>query len=740
MKRLLLLSLPALVLALVILATTGAAPALTQLLTGAAFGAAGTTGTSGDDDKDGTRDLPVVGSYTNLKALLEKAQRENPGYGAGGTVMKAAEMATGAAAADSVQAMRAAAAALAAADYSRTNVQVEGVDEADIVKTDGQYIYQVNGRRVVVARAYPAAEMQIARILEFQEQQFTPRELYVDDKYLVVIGSTSRDIPWQPPGPPYKPESGRPAPGLSPGSDSNPTKVAPPLLQGGPVKLDIYPPPPIRYPVVKAIVYDLGARSNLKQIREVELEGDYISSRKIGSALYLVASRYIDYYRIMQQETGEATPSYRDSAAKSGWVRSDYQDIRYFPDFVEPNYLLVAGLDLERPQVEMQVAAYLGAGQNIYASPEHLYVAVTHFRPPEVRPLPQPAPGPQPDTPTSPGVAPPRRPFIWSGPVSEGQTTLYKFALDKGRTKYLARGEVPGTVLNQFSMDEYRGYFRVATTRGEAWRTDEYTSKNNVYILDGELKLAGKLEDIAPGERIYSVRFMGGRGYMVTFKQVDPLFVIDLQDPQQPKILGALKIPGYSDYLHPYDENHIIGFGKDTVEIPPKDYQGNDRGSMAFYQGLKMALFDVSDVQHPVEKFKEIIGDRGTDSELLHNHKALLFDREKNLLAFPVTVMEVKNKAAAIRPGGPPPYGEFSFQGAYVYDLNLEQGFTLRGRITHLDDQDYMKAGQHWYAGNKNVTRVLYIGTSLYTLSGAFFKAHDLATLHEQNTLLIPGE
>ena len=112
---------------------------------------------------------------------------------------------------------------------------------------------------------------------------------------------------------------------------------------------------------------------------------------------------------------------------------------------------------------------------------------------------------------------------------------------------------------------------------------------------------------------------MGDRAYVVTFKTVDPLFVIDLKDPEKPVILGALKIPGYSDYLHPYDENHIIGFGKDTVEIK----------GQAYYQGMKVALFDVTDVSNPVQKFSEMIGDRGTDSELLSNHKALLFSKRK---------------------------------------------------------------------------------------------------------------
>ncbi|MDN5345528.1 MAG: inhibitor of cysteine peptidase [Clostridia bacterium] len=709
MKRLLFFLLPALCLALVLLVTSGSVPALTRLLSGAAFGASGAGGSG--DGQDRPPELPVVGSYANLKALLEQAQRESPVYGADVMTMKSGM------AADTVQEaapMRAPAAA-PGADYSRTNVQVAGVDEADLVKTDGQYIYQVNGRRVVVARAYPAATMQVTSILAFPEGEFTPQELYVDEQYLVVIGSTYRYIPWQTPGPSLKPQSG-------------PAGSAP----------QIYPPPPRRETTVKAVIYDLGDRAHLKKVREVELEGNYVSSRKIGAALYLVANRYLDYYHIMN-EKGEARPAYRDSARESGWVPVDYQHIRYFPDFVDPNYLLVAGLDLDRQQEEMQVATYLGAGQNIYASPENLYVAVTHYRVAEVRPLPQPTPGLQPDTSVSSGAVPPARPFIWPGPAGDTGTTLYKFALEQGRTKYLARGEVPGTILNQFSMDEYQGYFRVATTRGEVWRNDVYTAKNNVYILDAGLQVAGRLEDIAPGERIYSVRFMGGRGYMVTFKKVDPLFVIDLQDAQQPKILGALKIPGYSDYLHPYDENHIIGFGKDTIEMPVKDFQGNEQNTMAFYQGMKMALFDVSDVQHPVEKYKEIIGDRGTDSELLRNHKALLFDREKGLLAFPVTVMEVKNKTA-VRPGGPPAYGEFTFQGAYVYNINLEQGFTLRGRITHLDDQDYLRAGQQWYDSPKNVNRILYIDNSLYTLSQAMIKAHDLATLQEQNTLAIPAE
>ena len=210
-------------------------------------------------------------------------------------------------------------------------------------------------------------------------------------------------------------------------------------------------------------------------------------------------------------------------------------------------------MNLGRPEQKASVSCYLGSGQNVYASPENLYVALTSYR---YR------------------IMPVEAKTLSLSPASTTSTSIYRFKLEDGSLTYTGKGEVPGSILNQFSMDEYNNYFRIATTQGESWRTDEYTSRNNLYILDSDLKIAGKIEDIAPGERIYSVRFTGNRAYMVTFKNVDPFFVLDLSDPHQPEILGALKIPGYSDYLHPYDENHVIGFGKDTVEVGAKGGMG----------------------------------------------------------------------------------------------------------------------------------------------------------------------
>lgn len=624
-------------------------------------------------------DLPRVGSYEKLRQLLENSQGyAGVNYGRN-MVMMIQE--------DSKAAGTQAAPEAPAVDYSATNVQVEGVDEADIVKTDGRYIYYADNRRVIVARAYPAAEMNIASTLYFQDSQFSTRELYVDAKHLVVIGENYINDPV-------------------------------PLIREPAVMPYIWPP--YHRATTKAVIYDISDKSNIKQLREVELEGRYVSSRKIGPALYLVTNRSIDWYVIQQGQKENITPAYRDTSVSDDFSTVDYGDIYYFPGFVVHNYLVIAGIDLEQPEDKMDVGCYLGAGDSIYASAQNLYVAVTRY-----------------DTGVQQDISSLTGPRMT--PVIDRSTAVYKFALDQGRVQYRTKGTVPGSILNQFSMDEHQGYFRIATTKGDMWREDEYTSKNNVYIMDANMDIAGSIENIAPGERIYSVRFMGDRAYMVTFKNVDPFFVLDLQDPKNPRVLGALKIPGYSDYLHPLDDNHIIGFGKDTVEIPQKDRQGKIDGSMPFYLGMKMAVFDVTDVNNPVEQFKEIIGDRGTDSELLRNHKALLFDQKKNLLAFPVTVMEVmdaREETGAIREF--PAYGRFTFQGVYVYHIDLVDGFRLKGRITHLTEEDYLKAGQYYYQGDRNIERVLYIGDNLYTLSPTILKAHAIDSLEEINTLKLP--
>jgi uncharacterized secreted protein with C-terminal beta-propeller domain len=278
--------------------------------------------------------------------------------------------------------------------------------------------------------------------------------------------------------------------------------------------------------------------------------------------------------------------------------------------------------------------------------------------------------------------------------------------------EYVASGAVPGTVLNQFSMDEYDSYFRVATT------TFGQATENNVYVLNMSLEVAGSLEGLASGETIYSARFMGERGYLVTFKQIDPLFVIDLSDPYDPEVLGYLKVTGYSDYLHPYDEDHIIGIGKETT----------DAGEFAWYQGVKISLFDVTDVSNPVEISKLEIGDRGTDSPVLRDHKAFLFDRARDLLVMPI--LEASVNVSAYPEGVPSwAYGEPVYQGAYVFNISVDNGLQLKGRVTHIEDPAELEEYYYYYYPPFFVVRSLYIDDVLYTISSAKIKMNNLENL-----------
>ncbi|WP_135554185.1 beta-propeller domain-containing protein [Paenibacillus cymbidii] len=687
--------------------------------------------------------LPTVGSYAQLKELLQEMP---DGYALTGVMVKSADGFINQAGAEMpMPAPQASAAGSAAkesgaapADHSETNVQVQGVDEGDIVKTDGTYIYQVNGQRIVIAQAYPASEMKLVATLPFADRSFQPQELYIDDNRLIVIGMSYSQI-------------GIAVPEGGPAVD-----VAPGIMEKR-----LIAPYPSGMQTTKAIVYDTSDKAAVKQVREVELQGNYLTSRKIGSSLYLLANQYVNVYAVLNEKAETPAPMVKDSAAGSDFQSIGYDQVRYFPHAARPNYLLVAGIDLGQPDSQAQVNAYLGAGDNVYASTDNLYVTLTQYPAYDVVPMPAisvlPAPASAPasmpssapataagqasgsaasqEIPAAPPVNPPEAPPI----QEEASSTVYKFRLDGGRTAYAGSGSVPGTVLNQFSMDEYGGYFRIATTSGNGWSGQ--TERNNMYVLDEALHVTGKIEGIAPGEKIYSVRFMGKRGYMVTFKKVDPLFAIDLSDPQQPAILGQLKIPGYSDYLHPFDETHLIGFGKDAIEVAnewAKPAPGSTTpATTAYYQGMKLALFDVTDVTKPVQLYQELIGDRGTDSEVLHNHKALLFDQAKGLLAFPVTLMKVPANQQQ-QSGGFPAYGQFAYQGAYVYDLSLEHGFKLEGTITHMSTDDIAKAGTYGYDMNRYVQRVLYIGDTLYTLSNGEIRANDMATLAQTGSVRIP--
>ncbi len=627
--------------------------------------------------------LPVVGSSDNLVKLIKQAFGNNGamlGYIRNG-VMEVSDAKSDTSATAAETGMGGAA---TSGDFSQTNVQVQGVDEADIVKTDGSYIYQVNRERIAIVRTFPANKPELASFIRL-DKALHPLELYVDGNHLIVIAQGQYDV----------------------GS----------MLSRSKRNIIMQPTRTV------ALTYDISQKKSPKLTRQVELEGSYLSSRKISSAVYLVSNRLLNIYAAVNDQLLPELPQYRDTAKSGGEpVTVPFSQIRYFPASPPNNYLTVAGFNLEQDGRPASVNTFLGGGNNVFASTENLYVAcgIINYNH-------SPINEEQSDT------------MLIQHP--DETTDVYRFSLEDGTTSYTGKGSVPGTILNQFSMDEYDGNFRIATTTGNVWESGASSSKNNVYVLDGSMNQSGKLEGLAPGEKIYSVRFMGNRAYVVTFRQVDPLFVLDLSTPSSPKVLGKLKIPGYSDYLHPYDETHLIGFGKDT-EVASLDGNSDSGNTMAYYQGLKVAMFDVSDVEHPKELFKEIIGDRGTDSELLYDHKALLFNKDKNLMAFPVTLMKIPHSSSQVDDETNlqqvTAYGSFAFQGAYVYHVDLQTGFHLQGTITHLTQEEVDKAGDYEYENTAEIRRILYIGDQLYTLSDREIRANALKDLRQTGSLTIP--
>ena len=524
-----------------------------------------------------------------------------------------------------------------AAQYSTTNIQVAGVDEGDVVKTDGQFIYVVSGENVTIVKAYPAEE---AEVLSQIRSNGTIRGIFINGDRLVVFEGPGFGL--------YR----------------------------------VFGPYETLRTSVK--VYDVSNRESPILKRPVSVNGTYFNSRMIGNYVYVVIAEPACY---VENEVPLPVICSGDRVEKIGASDIYYSDV---PDN-SYGFTTILAVNVQNDDEEPTYKTFLlGATSGMYVSLNNIYIT-----------------------------------------FPQGESTrIYRFHIEGSEIESVADGEVPGYLLNQFSMDEHEGYFRVATTRSHvAGSWGQTSSQNNAYILDMDLNTIGRLEGLAPGERIHSARFMGDRCYLVTFRKVDPLFVIDLENPYSPEVLGKLKIPGYSDYLHPYDENHIIGVGKETVPA--------EEGDFSWYQGVKISLFDVSDVENPKEIDKYEIGDRGTESPVLRDHKAFLFDESRNLLVLPVLVAEIDEEKYPDG-GSPNTHGEYVFQGAYVFNISLSEKIVLKGRITHLrNDIDLIKSG-YYFSSSYAVKRSLYIGNVLYTISDKKIKMNNLQNLDEINEVELP--
>ncbi len=531
-------------------------------------------------------------------------------------------------------------------DYSTTNVQVENVDEADIIKTDGEYIYYVSNNRVYIIKA-ENLEVVYEINIEREDERFSISEIYLNKNKLVILGMSHLNL-------------------------------EPIVVNETKEKINSTIARVNYVSSVKAIVFDIENKSEPQNIREVALEGHYIDSRMIGENLYLISRKNAFYYDKTEDYT--ILPNVKDTVI-GGTKTIECTDIAYFEGTKNNNFMMVGSFNINDDE-EVFIETFYGAGDLVYANEKNLYLTQSDYS------------------------------------NENNKTIIYRFAIDKNKMILTAKGEVKGTLNNQFSMDEYEGNLRLATTSTVVIKPNtteeigdgimrttigEFTTTNNLYVLNENLEEIGKIENLANDERIYSVRFIGNIGYIVTFKQIDPLFVIDLSEPTNPTVKGELKIPGYSSYLHPYDENHIIGIGYNTKD--------NGHGGVT-NASMKMSMFDVSNLENPKEIFNTDIGGEYATSEIIHNHKALFYKKSENLIGFPVT------------------YRDYDYRddknGFVVFEIDLEQNeFKKHGEV--LNEIDY----------RRNVRRVIYIEDTIYALSDIGITSYDLNTFEKLDEVLL---
>ncbi|MCG2717660.1 MAG: beta-propeller domain-containing protein [Nanoarchaeota archaeon] len=687
--------------------------------------------------------LNTFASEKELTEFLKSAQDQGSySYGLGGRDMLMMEQSS----VPMAQAESTAKAGGGAEEYSTTNIQVEGVDEADIIKNDGKYIYIISGNKVIIVDAFPAKNAEILSEIEFDDDERIS-QIFINENKLIVFGQKNEKEHF----------------GDVNGEPEEETPVSSKMMAEDVMMW----PYPSYTQLTFAYIYDISDRSDPEIIDDIEVKGNYYNSRMIGDYVYLIANENVWF-----RDGPVPLPMMRVGGMEKIMPATD---IMYcpIPDY-SYSYTNILAINTQKEKDVTHKVVLKGNSQQMYMSTDNLYLTsmkqmrwydqrwrilektIIPFLPKDItNKIESLDPSDLADytkwsdieemisdytdslTPTeekkfAENVQEKAEDVEKEIMKETERTVVHRISIDKDKIEYEAEGEFPGRLLNQFSMDEYDGHFRAATTVGRAsTRSGEETSSNNVYVLDMDLNIVGEVEDLAPGEKIYSARFMGKKGYLVTFRNIDPLFVIDLSIPKNPKVLGKLKIPGYSDYLHPYDENHLIGLGKQTIAAKDRDF--------AWYQGVKLSLFDVSDVSKPKEVAKYEIGDRGTDSNALNDHKAFLFDKNKNLLVIPITLAEIDEEKY---PSGisDNQYGDYTFQGAYVFHIDTNS-IDLKGRISHIEDYDsYLKSGYRYFNYDESVKRSLYMDDVLYTVSNKFIKMNDLDDLDELNTVELPYE
>jgi len=549
-------------------------------------------------------------------------------------------------------------------NFSETNTQVKWVDESDIIKTDGDYVYyfnQTNHAVYIIKSAEKSffwdSEMKVIKKINLPKNFYSP-VLYVDKNRLVIVTSGY--------------------------SNTNYSR------RGYYIN---------RNAKTYTIVFDTSDINSPKLIKLYASDGNIKDTRKIWDYLYVMSNNYfnIPYYNFKSEDDidiifDKIMPKKLDISKTSdtskqnlkfggkrfpysvkAWNIVDCNDIEYsFPDeetlkknSFNPWYNIVSIIDIKNTAKEVRTKVIAGSNSNMFMSLDNLYLTESIYEPKSF---------------SCPPWAMCAMPFFWGGTQN---TLVHKLSIDEMDVKYKETGLVPGTPLNQYSMDEKDGNFRIITSQ---WQPKRSTG---LYILDKDLKLVSSLTNLAPWETFQSSRFMGDKLFLVTFKQVDPLFAIDLSNMKKPKILWELKIPGFSTYLHPYDENHIIGLGQNTEQ---NQWGGTSR------TGLKVDLYKINydkkcwdngltAVQEEKCKswdYKGIIveqlytksfGWQGSYSEALHNPRMFVWNANKKTLLLPATLYERDKQYRNI---------DF-YNGLFSIKIDKNTGIEVKGKTTHID-------------------------------------------------------
>lgn len=586
-------------------------------------------------------------------------------------------------------------------DYTETNVQVEGVDEADFVKTNGTHIFALSGQKLYMTKSWPANEM---ALLASTTIEGYPSEMFLDEDDNVVVfshyypGRNVDELYWCRWG------CGR----------RSMTKVT--------------------------VLSTMGDR--LTPIHQVYLHGSYANARRIGSSVRIVLRDmlplpegvrwYPDNFRgdprarrdawaaaidalrapneqlIRAQTLDDWLPEsyYVDAAGNERLLARRCADFRRSNAPVRLGVASVATIRLRPTGISISRTSILGEVGEVYASHGALFIASPHW-------------------------------WWWPTLGQQNHTYFHKFDISNpSRADYTASGVVAGYPLNQFAMDEHNGFFRVATTIDRWTRQDptdpwffERETVNRVTVLseqDGDLRVVGQTRDLAESERIQSARFMGDRGYLVTFEQIDPLFTLDLTSPRRPRVVGELKIPGFSSYLHPLDEDHLLAIG---VDLPEPDENGRVDWSQ---RAMKLSIFDVSDFARPTEKFTRVVGTAYGWSEAAWEHKAFNYFDVRQTLAIPFSDYLPGTSGGS--------YWDHFVSDLRLFHIDVNHGITPRGSIDLSDI--YRREGHDawtWY-WSPWVRRSVMADDFAYAISDAGIRVANMANPSATvNTVLFDG-